>query len=323
MSLGENISALRKKQGWSQEELALKLEVTRQSVSKWESDQSVPDLERIIAISRLFGVSTDALLLAEPAATATDAPQLRRLTLADAEAYLQLRRRHAPQLARATFACITCAVPLMLLGALTEWRDLPESSIGGGAGVIILLLLIAWAVSRYINCDGELRPLQYIEREEFIADAAVIALAEDTLIRENERITAGERRGTTCCILCPVPLLVAAFLQAGDVVLALCTCLLLVLVGIGVGQLIRAGELEEAAQALLQTADYTPQRKREKPAMEAFSGGYWLLATAIFLILGFRTDLWRDAAIVTWPLAGLLFVPCRMLFRALLRRFNK
>ena len=58
-------------------------------------------------------------------------------------------------------------------------------------------------------------------------------------------------------------------------------------------------------------------------SMEAFSGGYWLLATAIFLALGFRTDLWRDAAIVTWPLAGLLFVPCRMLFRALLRRFNK
>ncbi|MBQ3112482.1 MAG: helix-turn-helix transcriptional regulator, partial [Firmicutes bacterium] len=253
MSLGENISALRKKQGWSQEELALKLEVTRQSVSKWESDQSVPDIERIIAISRLFGVSTDVLLLDAPAASATAAPQLRRLTLADAEAYLQLRRRHAPQLARATFACITCAVPLMLLGAFTEWRGLPENI--AGAGVILLLLLIAWAVSRYINCAGELRHLQYIEREEFIADAAVIALAEDTLLRENERITAGERRGTTCCILCPVPLLVAAFLQAGDVVLALCTCLLLVLVGIGVGQLIRAGELEEAAQALLQTAD--------------------------------------------------------------------
>ena len=53
---------LRKKASWSQEELAEQLGVTRQSVSKWEGAQSLPDLEKILQMSRLFGVSTDFLL---------------------------------------------------------------------------------------------------------------------------------------------------------------------------------------------------------------------------------------------------------------------
>ena len=53
---------LRKEQGWSQEELAVRLGVSRQSVSKWESMASLPDLDKILKMSELFGVSTDYLL---------------------------------------------------------------------------------------------------------------------------------------------------------------------------------------------------------------------------------------------------------------------
>ena len=59
MILAEKISEERKKNGWSQEELAEKLSVSRQSVSKWESGQSVPDLNRILELGRIFGVTTD------------------------------------------------------------------------------------------------------------------------------------------------------------------------------------------------------------------------------------------------------------------------
>ena len=62
MILADKIIDLRKKNGWSQEELAEQLGVSRQSISKWESAQSVPDMNRILAMSRLFGVSTDYLL---------------------------------------------------------------------------------------------------------------------------------------------------------------------------------------------------------------------------------------------------------------------
>ena len=62
MLLSEKIMSLRKRNGWSQEELAQQLGVSRQSVSKWESMASMPDIQKIMSMSELFGVSTDYLL---------------------------------------------------------------------------------------------------------------------------------------------------------------------------------------------------------------------------------------------------------------------
>ena len=59
MILADKIIDLRKKNSWSQEELAEKMDVSRQSISKWESAQSVPDMARIVRLSELLGVSTD------------------------------------------------------------------------------------------------------------------------------------------------------------------------------------------------------------------------------------------------------------------------
>ena len=62
MTMGEKILALRKARGWSQEELADQIGVTRQAVSRWESDSAKPDADRIIDLCDLFGVSADYLL---------------------------------------------------------------------------------------------------------------------------------------------------------------------------------------------------------------------------------------------------------------------
>ena len=62
MSLSEKILSLRTGLGLSQEELAEKLEVSRQSVSKWETGQSVPDLDKFIRLADLFGISVDELV---------------------------------------------------------------------------------------------------------------------------------------------------------------------------------------------------------------------------------------------------------------------
>ena len=62
MILADKIIRLRKKNGWSQEELAEKMNVSRQAVSKWEAAQTTPDLEKILQLGNLFGVTTDYLL---------------------------------------------------------------------------------------------------------------------------------------------------------------------------------------------------------------------------------------------------------------------
>lgn len=62
MTIGEKILNLRKARGWSQEELAERVGVTRQAVSRWESCSAKPDADKIIALCALFGVSSDYLL---------------------------------------------------------------------------------------------------------------------------------------------------------------------------------------------------------------------------------------------------------------------
>ena len=62
MILSEKILSLRKQNGWSQEELAEKLKVSRQSISKWELGAAIPELDKIMQLSELFGVTTDYLL---------------------------------------------------------------------------------------------------------------------------------------------------------------------------------------------------------------------------------------------------------------------
>ena len=74
MTLGENIARLRAQRGWSQGGLAEALGVSRQSVSKWETDGSVPELDRLVQLSELFGISLDALVRGE-AAPEPAAPQ--------------------------------------------------------------------------------------------------------------------------------------------------------------------------------------------------------------------------------------------------------
>ena len=62
MSIAERILTLRKSKGMSQEQLAEAVGVSRQAVSKWESEQASPDPEKIITLSEVFGVTTDYLL---------------------------------------------------------------------------------------------------------------------------------------------------------------------------------------------------------------------------------------------------------------------
>ena len=62
MIFSEKLLTLRKAKGITQEQLAEKLDVSRQSISKWESGQSIPELEKIVALSTIFNVTTDYLL---------------------------------------------------------------------------------------------------------------------------------------------------------------------------------------------------------------------------------------------------------------------
>ena len=132
MIFAEKLVRLRKKAGWSQEELAEQMNVSRQSVSKWEGAQSVPDLEKMIRLSRLFGVSTDYLLkdeIEETGAILTDMEEtsVRNVSMEEANAFLSVKAETSKTIAGATFLCILSPVCLLLLGAASEIASLNVS----------------------------------------------------------------------------------------------------------------------------------------------------------------------------------------------------
>ena len=112
MTFSEKISALRKQKGWAQEELAEKLMVTRQAVSKWESAQSMPDLDKLVQLSEALGVSTDYLLKDEQAqsapvpATAEQTVKPRRVTQEEAKRFLQLQTAAIPKTTLGVALCV-------------------------------------------------------------------------------------------------------------------------------------------------------------------------------------------------------------------------
>lgn len=71
MTTGEKIAVQRRRAGLSQEALAERLGISRQAISRWETNESLPDTERIIQLSRIFEVSTDYLLLDKPTEAST------------------------------------------------------------------------------------------------------------------------------------------------------------------------------------------------------------------------------------------------------------
>lgn len=106
MILSEKIIMLRKKYGWSQEELAERLDISRQSVSKWESGASIPDLERIVGMSQLFGVTTDYLLKDEMEETefadgmTPEITEGKVITVEEANTFLEATKNMLPTLLR-------------------------------------------------------------------------------------------------------------------------------------------------------------------------------------------------------------------------------
>ena len=108
MILADKIIEERKKNGWSQEELANKLGVSRQAVSKWESSGSIPDLQRILLMSELFGVTTDYLLkdeIEEERLNEYVETKTIKVSMEEANQYLDMKSRGSKIVANALFQC--------------------------------------------------------------------------------------------------------------------------------------------------------------------------------------------------------------------------
>lgn len=327
MIFADKLIALRKKSGWSQEELAEKLGVTRQSVSKWEGAQSVPDIDKILQLSHLFGVTTDYLLkdeLGEPEYTAgDDAPALRKVTLAQANDYLTQAHANAPKMALATALCVLSPVPLIALGALAEYGYF-RADFATGLGLCTLLVLVAVAVVLFMQCGAAVKPYEFLEKEPIDTEYGVTGLAHERRDAFAVQYNRGNTLGTVLCILCAVPLFAAMMFLDTDILAAAAVCLLLVLVACGVHAFVRVGTVQDALNQLLEEGDFTRDAKARKGAIRAVAAAYWLLVVAIFLFYTFGPygNGQPEYSWFIWAIAGVIFAAVMVVMKAVQRHHN-
>ena len=289
MILADKIITLRKKAGWSQEELASQLGVTRQSVSKWEGAQSVPDLDKVVQMSRIFGVSTDYLLKDEleeeefVESTADEAP-LRRVTMEQASRYLELRCAAAPKMAMATFLCVISPVCLLLLAAMSEVQRFGISeNAAAGIGLCILLALVAAGVSIFLSQAAKVKEFVFLEKEPFETEYGVSGMVRERCRNYQETHTRRCIIAAVLCILSAVPLFAAMCFDAPDLCYVAAVCALLVIAGIGAALFVLTCTQTGAMDQLLEEGDYTRKSKAHSGVRSTVSLIYWLSVTAIFL----------------------------------------
>lgn len=326
MIFADKLILLRKKSGWSQEELAEQMNVTRQSVSKWEGAQAVPELEKILRLSQLFGVSTDYLLKDELEAPGLDlggetVSPLRRVTMEEANAFLAVKAATARPIALGVLLCILSPICLILLAAMCERPNSGVSeAMAAGMGLVILLGMVVAAVAVFVSCGSKTSRFAYLEKEIFETEYGVAGMVKTRREQYSSTYHRSNLIGVCLCVASPISLFLGmAVFSTDDLCMVISLCLTLVLAGAGVLFLVSTGIIWASYEKLLQEGEYSKEEKSRLPVTGAVSTFYWLTATAVYLVWSFTTDDWEHTWIV-WVVAGVLFPAVVALLRAFGRK---
>lgn len=311
MILADKIIRLRKKNGWSQEELAEKMNVSRQAVSKWEGAQTIPDLDKILQLGELFGVTTDYLLKdeIEDEEFTNDASDsiVRKISIEEANQYLNQRKRASWQIAIATFLCIISPITLIILGAASEIPSLGVSeTLMGVVGLIVLFAFVLCAVPIYIYCGFKNEPFAFLDTNEpFELAYGVRGLVTERQKQFRDTYVRCNIIATCLCIFSPIPLIVSGF--SGDEMLCvLMLALMMIIAGIGVTTFIVVGVRNASMQKLLKEGEYSEKEKKKSGFKETVGFAYWGVITAIFFVWNFLSNAWGISWVV-FAVGGVLF----------------
>ena len=304
MIFADKLILLRKKAGWSQEELAEQMDVTRQSVSKWEGAQSVPDLDKMIRLSELFGVSTDYLLKDEieevgNCGPSEDTPSLRRVSMEEANAFLAVKAKTAKTIAYAVFLCIISPITLLILAAISEsTAEALNENIAVGIGLSVLIIIVAAAVMMFISSGGKTAPFAYLEKEKFETAYGVDGMVKERRTQYKNLNTKYNIAGACLCIIAAIPLFIGMTFD-GTAFPVFMLSLSFLIAGVGVVCFIKTGIVWASFEKLL--------RETQKSSVaDAVYTAYWLTATAIYLGYSLLSANWNRSFVI-WVVAAVIF----------------
>ncbi|MFC2764936.1 MAG: helix-turn-helix domain-containing protein [Lancefieldella parvula] len=323
MLLSEKIMSLRKRNGWSQEELARQLNVSRQSVSKWESMASMPDIQKIMTMSVLFGVSTDYLLKDEmedlPAtaasldsaetssesATPESSSQTNekdnysstkiKVSLDLATEYLDTIEKTSRTTA---FAVMLFILGPAILGSLATYgktlTDFNFTIINSSAfnqpslfdivSVSIMMLCISAGVGLLILQNVKLSPFKELKENALDLQYGVEAAVKRRAESTKSLRSFQQAAGVCLTILSSIPFLIASYFKDG-LYFSIGFFIAMFMVAFGVFLLVDSGIVKDSYNVLLQKEEFSYKEKTAKNEQDDIHDQYKQYKQAYYAVI--------------------------------------
>ena len=287
MSLGENIQFLRKKESLTQEELAEKMNVSRQTISKWESDAGFPETEKILQICSLFSCNMDTLMRGN----------LEETVLDDMEQYNRHQNRFTAAIA-GTCALILAGVTLLL--------------VLGGFGVSSVLSTMIFMV--FVVVSVALLIISGIDHDNYVKKHPQIKP-----FYKDEEVELFNRKFPLLIAIPTVLILIGVILVIGSSMFTkpsnfsedqwglLVAAPLLFLITISTPIFIYAGMQKNKYDINAYNKEHAQDKETIKrdERIGKWCGCIMLAATAIFLLAGFAGNFW-NISWIAFPIGGIL-----------------
>lgn len=314
MILADKIINLRKKAGMSQEELAYQLGVSRQAVSKWEGAQSIPDINKIIDMSALFGVSTDYLLKDEIEDVEyiqedenTENTALRKVTMEEANDYLNAVDKLRYRYSFGVSCMILSPVTLILFGGLSDAGIIPENIVAL-VGLVAMFVLVSLGIFLFLTAGFKSQKYNYLNSGAIDTEYGVSGMVKEKQKKYTDTYHTLLTISILMLVVSPVPLIVFGTLNNGIMCIA-SVALMITIAAIAVCMIVATSMKFGSYKKLLREGEYSKasiQASKVGPIARAIIGSYWMIWVAIFLLISFLTDNWQKTWIV-WPIAGVLY----------------
>ena len=292
MTLSEKLVYLRKKHNMSADELATRLGINKRTLMRWERAEAMPDISKIVELSDIFGISTDALLKDEISLTEDCIPvpqgKRRHISYSDVADYLKNKFKAAYLIALATFTVMISPGVMLVIMSLPGRSQI----LLNGIGLTALLILISASLAIYTYSHIITGKYDYISTEEFTVDYTATDMLNKTEEKTLRAYTVRNIGGIVLAVLSLTPLIITALVpNVTNLAIMIALTSTLAIAGIAVVMFITSGIKRSAIASLTQSKK--TQIAYSKRLEEAIHGSFWTLTVATYIFYSMKSGNWH------------------------------
>ncbi len=281
MNFGENLQTLRKLKNYSQEDLADKLQVSRQAVSKWESGTGYPETEKLISICDLFDCSMDELIRGKISIDSNSEKEL----------YDSFMNKFSKS--------ISIAIMLILIGTTLFITILGFNEANNMLGIVVLLIFVVFAVPIFI--------VKGIEMENFKSKYPKLSniYSEEEIDNYNNKFSKMIALSVSIILIGVVVSMITIALKIFNEDSTFPVSILMCFVSVSVPLLTNTGLQKDKYDIEKYNRENSMYSKKELDKVGKYCGIIMLIATIIYLLISFIFNIWEISWIV-YPIGGIL-----------------